>query len=132
MTRQQLRKQQENIASTSNSSHNSTSSFGKVPYYGSREPKQSIIETDRVIFQMMDDMHIKPSTRDLEKQDEVSPKTTQTSVLWRFRIILSSILILVLVVGTFIQLFFIFKICYISIYYIKATVVVSEVTKEAS
>lgn len=36
----------------------STSTFATtvVPYYGSREPKQSIIETDRVIFQMMDDI----------------------------------------------------------------------------
>lgn len=38
----------------------STSTFATtvVPYYGSREPKQSIVETDRVIFQMMDDIQI--------------------------------------------------------------------------
>lgn len=29
-----------------------------TPYYGSRTPKQSVIETDRVIFQMMDDIQI--------------------------------------------------------------------------
>lgn len=29
-----------------------------VPYYGSRAPKQSILETDRVLFQMMDDIQI--------------------------------------------------------------------------
>lgn len=38
----------------------STSTFATtvVPYYGSREPKQSIVETDRVIFQMIDDIQI--------------------------------------------------------------------------
>lgn len=29
-----------------------------IPYYGSRTPKQSVIETDRVIFRMMDDIQI--------------------------------------------------------------------------
>lgn len=45
----------------------STSTFATtvVPYYGSREPKQSIIETDRVIFQMMDDIQI----TQLQKQE---------------------------------------------------------------
>lgn len=37
------------------SENNSTTST-VIPYYGSRVPKQSIVETDRVIFQMMDDV----------------------------------------------------------------------------
>lgn len=36
----------------------STSTFATtvVPYYGSRAPKQSVIETDRIILDMMDDI----------------------------------------------------------------------------
>jgi hypothetical protein len=82
----------------SNSSRNSTFVSSTVPYYGSREPKQSIIETDRVIFQMMDDIQIKSTSKDTEKPEENRP---QISIMWRFRIIFCSILILLLVVGTF-------------------------------
>jgi hypothetical protein len=93
---------QDQSSSTANSLQISTSSSSTIPYYGSREPKQSNIETDRVIFQMMDDIQIKSmQSNDTEKQQEVSSKLTQNSVLWRFRIVLSSILILLLVVGTF-------------------------------
>ncbi|GAA5809614.1 hypothetical protein MFLAVUS_003025 [Mucor flavus] len=36
----------------------STSTFATtvVPYYGSRAPKQSVVETDRIILDMMDDI----------------------------------------------------------------------------
>jgi hypothetical protein len=99
-----------------------------VPYYGSREPKQSVIETDRVIFQMMDDIQITVQPK-LNKQEGTSKwlyrvgiytkyiieslygkedsdklvpvSTTRNGLLWKFRIVFSSIIILLLVVGTF-------------------------------
>lgn len=100
------------VANNSNTSSNSSISTSTIPYYGSREPKQSIKETDRVIFQMMDDIQINKTTfkekgNDLElySQEPVtvdkSSAATQHGILWRFRIVLSSIIILLLVVGTF-------------------------------
>lgn len=101
----------ENAATNnSNTSSDSSISTSTIPYYGSREPKQSIKETDRVIFQMMDDIQISKTTikekgNDIEiyKQDSliVEKPTTHHGILWRFRIVLSSIIILLLVVGTF-------------------------------
>jgi hypothetical protein len=46
------------IIEQENNKSNSTIASTVVPYYGSRAPKQSIIETDRVLFQMMDDIQI--------------------------------------------------------------------------
>ncbi|KAL0141013.1 hypothetical protein V8B55DRAFT_1448245 [Mucor lusitanicus] len=110
------------VANNSNTSSNSSISTSTIPYYGSREPKQSIKETDRVIFQMMDDIQINKTTfkekgNDLElySQEPVivdkASAATQHGILWRFRIVLSSIIILLLVV---------------------VTVVVSEITKKRS
>ncbi|GAN02702.1 hypothetical protein MAM1_0026d02148 [Mucor ambiguus] len=99
------------VANNSNTS-NSSISTSTIPYYGSREPKQSVKETDRVIFQMMDDIQIsktafKEKGNDLElySQEPVivdkSSAAIHHGILWRFRIVLSSIIILLLVVGTF-------------------------------
>ena len=104
-------------ATTNNSSTSSDSSISTstIPYYGSREPKQSIKETDRVIFQMMDDIQISKTTIkekgneiEIYKQDPliVEKLTTHHGLLWRFRIVLSSIIIILLVVGTFFFFFF--------------------------
>ncbi|KAL9537102.1 hypothetical protein MBANPS3_012081 [Mucor bainieri] len=110
------------VANNSNTSSNSSISTSTIPYYGSREPKQSIKETDRVIFQMMDDLQInktsfkeKGNDAELYSQEPVivdkSLAATHHGILWRFRIVLSSIIILLLVV---------------------VTVVVSEITKKRS
>ncbi|CEP07607.1 hypothetical protein [Parasitella parasitica] len=99
-------------ANNSNTSSNSSISTTTIPYYGSREPKQSIKETDRVIFQMMDDIQISKTTiqekaGDVEAYKELDsftckkPAAKHHGILWRFRIVLSSIVILLLVVGMF-------------------------------
>ncbi|EPB84790.1 hypothetical protein HMPREF1544_08433 [Mucor circinelloides 1006PhL] len=106
----------------SSTSSNTSISTSTIPYYGSREPKQSIKETDRVIFQMMDDIQIsktafkeKGNDVELYSQEPVIVEkptaATHHGILWRFRIVLSSIVILLLVV---------------------VTVVVSEITKKRS
>ncbi|KAI8974953.1 hypothetical protein BDB01DRAFT_853607 [Pilobolus umbonatus] len=71
------------------------------PYYGSRQPLQSIGETDRVIFKMMDDMHA-ATLLDKEKEDVVEEVQTQKShpLSWRCRIVTGSILIIFVVLGT--------------------------------
>ncbi|KAI8647188.1 hypothetical protein BD408DRAFT_427927 [Parasitella parasitica] len=107
-------------ANNSSTSSNSSISTTTIPYYGSREPKQSIKETDRVIFQMMDDIQInktviKEKAGDVEAYKQQDPFAVEKvvarhhGILWRFRIVLSSIVILLLVV---------------------VTVVVSEITKK--
>lgn len=79
-----------------------TSGFTPVIYYGSREPKQSVTETDRIIFQMMDDIKsipIKSSDTLCEEEKQKQEEKPHHGIIWRFRIILSSIIILLLVIG---------------------------------
>ncbi|KAI9475400.1 MAG: hypothetical protein EXX96DRAFT_540002 [Benjaminiella poitrasii] len=81
-------------------------SSNNVPYYGSREPKLSVAETDRVIFQMMDTMSTDKSII-IQEEDLLTDDATEQSqvnkahgFLWRFRVILSSTLILLVVTAT--------------------------------
>ncbi|KAI9356339.1 hypothetical protein BD770DRAFT_411264 [Pilaira anomala] len=74
-----------------------------VPYYGSRAPKRSVIETDRIIIQMIDDIQ---KNHLPEKQDwETTTATTRSvpmthTIFWKLRIVLCSIFLLLLVVAT--------------------------------
>ncbi|KAI8098240.1 uncharacterized protein B0P05DRAFT_582590 [Gilbertella persicaria] len=88
-------------------SKSNSSSF--VPYYGSREPKQSVVETDRLIFQMMDDI-LKTTYKEQDYLEEPEEHHYNPH-LWRFRTVIVFIMVLLIVV---------------------ATVVVSELTKERS
>ncbi|KAI8374853.1 hypothetical protein BD560DRAFT_465931 [Blakeslea trispora] len=98
----------------SDSKSNSTMSTS-VPYYGSREPKQSVTETDRLIFQMIDDMSKMKDCQLKEEEQEVKEELQiqkyHPTTIWRIRITLISVMVILIVV---------------------ATILVSELTKEGS
>ncbi|GAA5801720.1 hypothetical protein HPULCUR_007172 [Helicostylum pulchrum] len=92
----------------------STSTFATtvVPYYGSRAPKQSVIETDRIILDMIDDIQATIQAQEWDNMKIVPISSTKRNVIfWKLRIVLCAIILLLLVV---------------------ATVVISELTKERS
>ncbi|OBZ81829.1 hypothetical protein A0J61_10123 [Choanephora cucurbitarum] len=90
------------MAQQKSDSKSSSTVSTSVPYYGSREPKQSVIETDKLIFEMMDDMSKmakKQSTQEQQEQEELEAQKDIPITTWRTRIILVSFIIILLVIG---------------------------------
>ncbi|KAI8973498.1 hypothetical protein BDF20DRAFT_914930 [Mycotypha africana] len=96
-------------------SSSEASTLVQLPYYGSREPKQSAAETDHVILEMID--NIQKSTIIVSKDDDSDwePKlingsteaptpalvpSKQRSICWRFKLTFCSVAIVLLVIVT--------------------------------
>ncbi|KAI8335663.1 hypothetical protein EDC96DRAFT_548158 [Choanephora cucurbitarum] len=94
----------EKMAQQKSDSKSSSTVSTSVPYYGSREPKQSVIETDKLIFEMMDDMSKltkNQSTQEKQEHQEHEELESQKHIpitTWRTRIVLVSFIIILLVI----------------------------------
>ncbi|KAI8377522.1 uncharacterized protein BYT42DRAFT_645135 [Radiomyces spectabilis] len=80
-----------------------------IPYYGSKAPKQSVKETEEVLFQMMDDLQdaakdiprresseqVNNNQKDIEKG-----KSQDHQCLWKLRIIFMALIILITIIVT--------------------------------
>ncbi|KAI7898867.1 uncharacterized protein BX663DRAFT_555415 [Cokeromyces recurvatus] len=113
-----MNNQQSKNITDENKKPSSSATTNTIPYYGSRVPKQSVIETDRALFQMMDALSstekkaiiIREDTiMDLEHNNTKQDDVKKHGLLWKFRIILGSMLMLL---------------------FVAATVIISELTKD--
>ncbi|KAI9246864.1 hypothetical protein BY458DRAFT_560503 [Sporodiniella umbellata] len=68
-----------------------------TPYYGSRVPKPSADETDRVIFQMMDDL--KTVKEESTETDTLQTDKTTRDWVWNLRMVLLSVMMILFVIG---------------------------------
>ncbi|KAL0079733.1 hypothetical protein J3Q64DRAFT_1851476 [Phycomyces blakesleeanus] len=76
-----------------------------TPYYGTKNPNESVKETEEIIFRVVDDLQI-PSDdieKSLEKDTVVNvPRLQESRIQWKIRTGITIFLILTLVIGAII------------------------------
>ncbi|KAI9022283.1 hypothetical protein CLU79DRAFT_835412 [Phycomyces nitens] len=76
-----------------------------TPYYGTKNPNESVKETEEIIFRMVNDLQIQPNDIELEKEKDcvdVPHTLHEPRIQWKMRTGITVFLILTLVIGAII------------------------------